>query len=305
MTENARALAASLNREIVDDQPDRLSIHTHSIRLTQANVPYKLVPGKRLPSEKHFAVYADQIVLAETLQNPGRNIELHAREIIIEKPATLDVAGAYAEKDFRPGDPPIQKDARPGAEGTDGDTATVGGNAGSIVIDAHHLVNKTSGPRTQTVADLNAVGAQILAEHPLKIDDTASLPAMEITRTKVINFDIVVTLENGRVEGLSQRSAQRSVVSVRHAYQAGAGRLAGAVSQSDSQRRGGAEQRYEPGNGGRSARLQSQSTGVFLRNRLWEFEEHRRWQSRRFRKRGLHRSQSVHLVATRFPSRWQ
>ena len=204
MTKNARALAASLNREIVDDQPDRLSIHTHRIRLTQANLPYQPVDGKRLPSEKHFAVYADQIVLEGVLQNPGRNIELHAREIIIDKPATLDVAGAYAEKDFKPGDVPTQKDAKPGADGTDGENATPGGNAGNIVIDAHHLVNKTSGPRTQTVAELNAVGSQILAEHPLKIDATATLPAIEIGRKKIYdNYEVVITLENGRVEGLS------------------------------------------------------------------------------------------------------
>src|SRR3712207_1535638 len=107
MTKNTRALAAAMNREIVDDQPGRLAIHTHHIRLTQANLPYQPVAGKRLGSEKHFAVYADQIVLAGVLQNPGRDIELHAREIIIEEPATLDVSGAYADKDFRPGDAPI------------------------------------------------------------------------------------------------------------------------------------------------------------------------------------------------------
>lgn len=54
MTTNPRVLAAALNREIIDDQPDRLSIHTDHIRLTQANLPYQLVPGKRLPSEKHL-----------------------------------------------------------------------------------------------------------------------------------------------------------------------------------------------------------------------------------------------------------
>lgn len=205
MTTNSRVLAAALNREIIDDQPDRLSIHTHHIRLTQANLPYQLVPGKRLASEKHFAVYADQIVLEGVLQNPGRNIELHAREIIIEKPATLDVAGAYADKDFKPGDVPTQTDPKPGADGTDGDNGTTGGNAGNIVIDAHHFVNKTSGSPTQSVAELNAVSAQVLAEHPLKIENAASLPPIELGRTKIYNaYEIVITLENGRVEGLSK-----------------------------------------------------------------------------------------------------
>lgn len=213
MTTNARPLAAALNREIIDDQPNRLSIHTHHIRLSQANLPYKLVPGKRLASEKHFAVYADQIVLEGVLQNPGRNIELHAREIIVEKPATLDVAGAYAEKDFKPGEVPTQKDANPGAAGTNGDNATAGGDAGSIVIDAHHVVNKTSGSRTQTIAELNAVGAQVLAEHPLKIDNTASLPTMETARIQTRTFgEIVVTLENGRVEGFSNLTVESARV---------------------------------------------------------------------------------------------
>lgn len=213
MTNNARSLAAALNREIVDDQPDRLSIHTHHIRLTQANLPYQLVPGKRLASEKHFAVYADQIVLEGVLQNPGRNIELHAREIIIEKPAMLDVAGAYAEHDFKPGDVPVQKDATPGAAGTDGANATAGGNAGNITIDAHHLVNKTSGSRTPSVTEVTAVGLQTLAEHPLKIDDTTSLPVMEITRKKIFsNYEVVVTLQDGRVEGLSHLTVESARV---------------------------------------------------------------------------------------------
>src|SRR6185503_19056693 len=204
MTENARAVAAALNREIVDDQPGRLTIHTHSIRLTQANLPYQAVQDKRLASQKDFVVYADQIVLAEVLQNPGRNIELHAREIVIEKAATLDVTGAYADKDFRPGDPPTQKDAKPGAAGTDGENGTVGGNAGNIVIDAHHLVNKTSGPRAQNVAELNALGTQILAEHPLKVADSAALPTIELARVKIYeNYELTLNLENGHVEGLS------------------------------------------------------------------------------------------------------
>src|ERR1700742_2535506 len=115
MTAKASLPAGALNREIVYDRDDRLSIHTQEIRLTQGHLPYQPVAGKRLPSTKHFAVFADRIVLDGVLQNPGRDIELNAREIVIEKPVTLDVAGAYADKDFEPGKPPKQKDAAPGA----------------------------------------------------------------------------------------------------------------------------------------------------------------------------------------------
>src|ERR1700709_2831411 len=105
MTAKASPPAAALNREIVDDRDDRLSIHTQEIRLTQAHLPYQPVAGKRLPSAKHFTVFADRIILDGVLQNPGRNIELNAREIVIEKPATLDVGGASADKDFAAGGP--------------------------------------------------------------------------------------------------------------------------------------------------------------------------------------------------------
>jgi hypothetical protein len=136
MKAKALGAGAALNREIIDDRDDRLSIHTNEIRLMQANLPYQPLAGKRLPSTKHFTVFADRIILEGLLQNPGRNIELNAREIVIEKPATLDVGGAYADKDFAPGKPAVQKDATPGAAGTDGADGTPGGNAGGIVINA-------------------------------------------------------------------------------------------------------------------------------------------------------------------------
>ncbi len=213
MTTNARALAAALNREIVDDQKDRITIHTHSIRLTQANLPYQPVADKRLPSEKHFSVYADQIVLAGLVQNPGRNIELHAREIIVEEPTTLDVAGAYADKDFPPGKVPIQQDDRPGADGTNGANATEGGAGGSIVIDARRVVNKTEGAHALTVTDAAAIAARIFAEHPPKVDDTTTLPTFEVGRTKMVgDTEVVIELEKGRVEGLSHFTLESSRV---------------------------------------------------------------------------------------------
>ncbi|HEX6041070.1 hypothetical protein [Longimicrobium sp.] len=221
MTENARAMAAAMNREIVDDQPARLAIHTHRIRLTQANLPYQPVAGKRLASEKHFAVYADQIVLAGVLQNPGRDIELHAREIIIEQPATLDVGGADADKDFRPGDAPLQKDAQPGAAGTDGANGTDGGSGGRIVIDAYHVVNRAPDGGTLSVADVAALGARVFAEHPPKLEDACALPVLEAGRTKMWGgSEIVINLENGRVEGLGQVTLQAA------RFDPGSGRIA-------------------------------------------------------------------------------
>jgi hypothetical protein len=196
--------ASTLNREIVDDRDGRLSIHTHEINLTQAHLPYQPVTGKRLPSTKHFAVFADRIVLSGTLQNPGRNIELNAREIVIETPSALDVAGAYADKDFEPGKPPIQNDAKPGASGTDGTAGTVGGDGGSIVINARRMSHKTAPAHALSAMELAAIGTRAFAEHPPKLDNAAKLDRIEIGKTKMFTSEVVIFLDDGRVEGLTR-----------------------------------------------------------------------------------------------------
>ena len=213
--------AAALNREIIDDRDGRLSIHTHEIRLTQAHLPYQPVKDKRLPSTKHFAVFADRIILDGVLQNPGRDIELNAREIVIEKPATLDVGGAYADKDFAPGEFPVQKDARPGAAGTDGTDGTSGGNGGSIVINARLLTNRIAGTRPLAVTEVTALGARVFSEHPPKIDDASNLGRFEIGKIKYFgDYEVAVSLDDARIEGF----ARLSVVSAR--FDASAGRVA-------------------------------------------------------------------------------
>jgi hypothetical protein len=213
--------AAALNREIIDDRDGRLSIHTHEIRLTQAHLPYQPVKDKRLPSTKHFAVFADRIVLDGVLQNPGRNIELNAREIVIEKPATLDVGGAYADKDFALGEFPVQKDARPGAAGTDGADGTSGGNSGSIVINARLLSNGIAGTRPLSVTEVAALGARVFSEHPSKIDNASNLGRFEIGKIKYFgDYEVALSLDDARVEGF----VRLSVVSAR--FDGSAGRIA-------------------------------------------------------------------------------
>ncbi|HTQ13351.1 MAG TPA: hypothetical protein VMH86_05685 [Rhizomicrobium sp.] len=202
----ATASATSLNREIVDDRDGRLSIHTQEIRLTQAQLPYQPVKGKRLASTKHFAVYADRIVLGGVLQNPGRDIELNAREIVVEKPVTLDVAGAYADKDFPPGDLPTQKDAKPGAAGTDGADATRGGDAGNILINARVVSSRIPGAHPLSVTELASIGQRIFSEHPPRIDNAAKLARFVLGSTRMFGNEMTIHLDDGRVEGFARLS---------------------------------------------------------------------------------------------------
>ncbi|MCW5652017.1 MAG: hypothetical protein KIS62_19905 [Ramlibacter sp.] len=205
MKTSAHAGSPALNREIIDDRDDRLSIHTHEIRLTQAHLPYQSVAGKRLPSARHFAVYADRIVLSGVLQNPGRNIELNAREIIVEAPATLDAAGAWADKDFPPGKLPVQQDVRPGAAGTTGADATAGGQGGSIVIRALRVLNQTGSGQALAANPVAAVAARAFADHPAKVSDARPMAPFEIARTKMFgNTEVAINLEEPRIEGLSR-----------------------------------------------------------------------------------------------------
>ncbi|MBX3585557.1 MAG: hypothetical protein KF796_02850 [Ramlibacter sp.] len=205
MKTQARVAASALNREIIDNRDDRLSIHTHDIRLTQAHLPYQPAAGKRLPSEKHFAVYADRIILAGMLQNPGRNIELNAREIVVEKPATLDAAGAWADKDFAPGQAPIQQDANPGAAGTDGANGTDGGQGGAIVINALRVVNQATSAQALSATTVAAIGAQVFAGHPPKVKDSRPLAPFEIGRMRMYgNDEMSILLMDPRIEGLAR-----------------------------------------------------------------------------------------------------
>ncbi len=208
MTAKGAAPAATLNREIVDDRDGRLSIHTQEIRLTQAHLPYQPVAGKRLPSAKHFTVFADRIVLSGLLQNPGRNIELNAREIVIETPAMLDVGGAHADKDFTAGEPADQKDAKPGAAGTDGADGTTGGGSGDIVINARLLSNAIAGARPLSATEMGALGARVFSEHPPKLDSASGLGRFEIGKIALYtNYEVAVTLEDARIEGFAKLSA--------------------------------------------------------------------------------------------------
>ncbi len=207
MNSTTRASGSAMNREIIDSQDDRLSIHTHSIRLTQAHLPYQAVTGKRLSSEKHFSVYADQIILAGTLQNPGRDIELNAREIIIEKPAILDAAGAYADQDFAPGELPVQQDVKPGAAGTDGANGSTGGNSGNITICVQRLLDHIGASQPLLVMEIASLGGQIFSQQSPKVNDVIKLSRFEIAKNKMFG---VINLENGHVEGLSNLQFESS-----------------------------------------------------------------------------------------------
>jgi flagellar capping protein FliD len=131
--------------EIVEDSAECLSIYAMDINITQDRLPYALNPGKRLPSQKHFAVYADTLVLGGTLVNPGRDIRLYARQLVLEAPAVLDVCGADAGADFAAGVPAPQADTLPGANGDAGADGSDGGNAGAITIYAERIVQNFDG----------------------------------------------------------------------------------------------------------------------------------------------------------------
>ena len=205
MSSKSQSASSTPNREIIDDTEDRLSIHTHRIDLTQAHLPYQAVAGKRLGSRKHFSVYADQIRLSGALENPGRDIELHAREIIIDGVISLDTSGADAAHDFAPGEPATQKDITPGAAGTDGADGTQGGDAGKIRICAQRLVRLPSASGKLAASDLASIGAKLLSDHPPRIDNVSKLAPFEFARTRMFGpNEVSLTLDQGLIEGLAQ-----------------------------------------------------------------------------------------------------
>ncbi|MGH1541208.1 MAG: hypothetical protein ACRBHB_12350 [Arenicella sp.] len=109
-----------MGSKIVKDSIDELAIFTSEIEISQKDVPYDLSVAGRLPAEKAFTVCADRLVVTGNLINPGKDLTLIARELIVDSGAMIDSGGPNATKDFTLGDLPQQDNTAFSAKGADG-----------------------------------------------------------------------------------------------------------------------------------------------------------------------------------------
>ncbi|GAB6043719.1 hypothetical protein [Endothiovibrio diazotrophicus] len=151
--------------EIVDESDDCVTLYAFDLELTQSNLPYQPVEGRRLESLKHFVLYADTVTLRGELLNPGRDIRIYARQLVVAERAALDVGGADPDADYPAGVPVEQADPLPGAAGTDGRDGGDGGAAGNIVVCAGEIVNLADkSPAVDTVELGGALYADLFRE---------------------------------------------------------------------------------------------------------------------------------------------
>ncbi|MEM7395055.1 MAG: hypothetical protein AAF492_22215, partial [Verrucomicrobiota bacterium] len=179
--------------ELIHDTDDALTIHGLNITLSQANLPYTIHPEKKLASARDFAVYADTITLTENLTNPGRNIRLCAREIILENPTVIDVSGADADHDYRPDQPADQDDLSPAAPGAHGEDGTDAGDSGHIFIAAERILNRVDRDQFNALrlndnqTQMQAAFAEVTAAFKSK-GGTISAPAADFQFAYVTEF---------------------------------------------------------------------------------------------------------------------
>jgi hypothetical protein len=109
-----------MNDKIVKDTIDELAIYGFDLEISQADLPYDSSVASRIPSEKAFTICADRLVVKGNLVNPGKNLTLIARELIVDSGAIFDAGGPSAETDFAPHELPMQSNTGFGANGAHG-----------------------------------------------------------------------------------------------------------------------------------------------------------------------------------------
>lgn len=125
------------------------SIYAFHIDLQQLDLGYKLPddPTKGRPlAPHHVHVYADTVELGDHLVLPGKNVGIFARKVKLTKSASIDVTGASATDNYKPGDVPQQKDMNRGAKGSPGANGSGGEASGNVTIIADELVGAADVP---------------------------------------------------------------------------------------------------------------------------------------------------------------
>jgi hypothetical protein len=137
------------------------------LSIQQSDVPYTVVPGSRPPSDSHFVVCGDTVTIAEPLVNPGRNIVICAREVILAPGVTLDVSGGDPAADFAPTFFPQQTDTTAGAAGASGQAGSTGQASGSVRLLAETvtmptITNKAVAAAVTAALQSNALGTNAM-----------------------------------------------------------------------------------------------------------------------------------------------
>ena len=125
------------------------SIYAFHIDLKQLDLGYQLPddPNKGRPlAPHHVHVYADTVELASHLVLPGKNVGIFARRVKLTNSASIDVTGASAKDNYKPGDLPQQKDMNAGAKGSPGANGSGGEASGNVTIIADELIGAADLP---------------------------------------------------------------------------------------------------------------------------------------------------------------
>ncbi len=187
-----------------------------NISLTQDNIPYiPPVPGARiLPSAASLVVYGDTVTVDSHLMNPGKDIKIIARKIILKKNATINTSGPdpNQDTDFEPGQPAQQKDQSLGATGTAGAEGGPGIKAGDVLLMAESIEGDTDSingnvifedlPITRPLTGM--VNSSIDAFKNTQGIDPFSIPDFQIPiPTDALRIQGSLNFKNNQITGLS------------------------------------------------------------------------------------------------------
>ena len=172
-----------------------------TVSITQSDMPYALpaTGDPRTVSTTDVAIYGDVVTITEPITNPGRKVEVFARQLILAPNASIDVSGADGTLSFRPGEPAPQSNATEGSPGATGADGGSGGAGGAISLWAAELsMPKDPANVVLPIADilvqpLLSAWAEVIAVKPKSLPgfDVEDNGTITITTVNLIGLDTV------------------------------------------------------------------------------------------------------------------
>jgi hypothetical protein len=128
-------------------------IYGLTVHLTQNDLPYD--PKTGISENAHFVICADTIYIDSSLINPGYDISICARLILIMEPVCIITTPLLPANNYKPGDKAQLTNGAPGTHGSDGKDGDNGLNAGNISIATENFWIPGSGSAIASKLDLN------------------------------------------------------------------------------------------------------------------------------------------------------
>lgn len=167
-------LDSSLITQNVQKTSDSISIVGFSVDLSQEDIGYAIpVEGTLTQADYDVFVYADTVSIHGDLVNPGRKIEIHARELIIGETTYINCSAPAPTADYPAFQKAISGDGASGSTGTTAGALTIGVDV--ITVDGPDTGANTAERLATIAAILQSTLGDLAAQGRSGVEQLAAL----------------------------------------------------------------------------------------------------------------------------------